>query len=194
MKSNSHKIIALSLTLMIALSPALSFAKNHENKGNGNREEKSERHEADKSNLRRCFKAFGHLIAPGFIKNKGQVEFPGNCVLPFGIKKKFGGQASSTPDVVAPVISGITALASTSTISVNWNTNEQSTSRLYYGTSTPLDVNATSTNFVESSIPKNSHSLSISNLSTSTQYYIVVESKDASGNRALTPSFGVTTQ
>ncbi len=95
-----------------------------------------------------------------------------------------GGTGSTTPpDVTAPVVSGITlsGLASTS-VTVNWTTNEAANSKVYFGTTTPLNLGSASV--VSSSTLGTNHSLMLSGLATSTTYYFVVESKDAANNTA----------
>jgi len=96
-------------------------------------------------------------------------------------------------DVTAPTISSVIAVVGTSTANIAWQTNELATSKVYYSTTTPLVKTATSTNFVESATPKTTHLLSLIGLSTSTTYYLVIESKDASGNTQNTSQFSITT-
>lgn len=99
---------------------------------------------------------------------------------------------SAPVDTTAPVISAIGAsnVAST-TASINWTTNESATSKVYYGTATPL---ATSTASVASSAAfVTGHTLGLSGLSTSTTYYVVVESKDSANNTASGSEFSFTT-
>ncbi|MEK7176703.1 MAG: fibronectin type III domain-containing protein [Patescibacteria group bacterium] len=96
-------------------------------------------------------------------------------------------------DSSAPVISSVTLLMSTSTANIGWHTNENATSRVYYGTSSGLDVNASTTSFVENSTLKQNHLITVSGLATSTLYYFAAESRDGSGNRTVTPVFSATT-
>lgn len=96
-------------------------------------------------------------------------------------------------DSSAPIISSVTLLMSTSTANISWHTNENATSRVYYGTSSGLDVNASTTSFVENTTLKQNHSILVSGLSTSTLYYFAAESRDGSGNRTVTPVFSATT-
>ena len=185
-----RKLTALLLIFAIGLVPALSYAKSEDNKkDHDNQEERVEK--SDRS----CFKAFGHLFARGFLKNRGEdrTSTPWNCFLPFGISKKFGGSASTTPDVIPPVISRIRTMVGTSTASVSWRTNENSTSRLYYGTSTGLDVNASTTSYIENNTLKKNHFLILNGLATSSAYYLAIESKDGSGNRTVTTTFTAST-
>lgn len=126
----------------------------------------------------------GLLIAPGIRKKIGfqPQPLPGQ-ELPPGISKKIS-PATSTPDVIVPVISG---LGATSTIATStriiWLTNELANSKVWYSTSTPLVI-ATSTLTVSSSGLILSHDLTISSLTASTTYYYLVTSADAAGNTA----------
>jgi Purple acid Phosphatase, N-terminal domain len=97
------------------------------------------------------------------------------------------------PDHTPPVISAVATLVSTSTIHVSWRTNENASSRVYYGTSAGLDVNASTTSFVETSTLSKEHTLSVNNLASSTTYYLSAESKDSSNNRSVTPVFSAIT-
>lgn len=100
--------------------------------------------------------------------------------------------ASTTPDIVAPVISGVntSALLATTT-NVVWTTDEPANSKVSFGTSTPIVT--TSVTVVSSSDLVTSHNLSLSDLATSTTYYYVVESADASGNTATSSQYSFTT-
>jgi hypothetical protein len=188
MNTNSQRIIVFSLALMLALTPALSFAKGNDNgKKGGSNEAKQERIEIkkeakeNKKEARQCFKAFGHLISKGFIKNKGEVTFDAHCFLPFGIKKKFGGAASST-DTVAPVISNLAAQPNTVKALITWRTDEPSDSTVFWSTTPNVNLTSSSTLSATGSNKVKDHAMIITNLSASTTYYVVVRSKDASGN------------
>jgi len=85
-------------------------------------------------------------------------------------------------DAAAPKISNVYAVVGTSSVAVNWVTNEPATSKIFYGTSTPVDVSASGALNVENTSLVTTHSLSLSGLATSTKYYFVLESKDAAGN------------
>ncbi len=80
-------------------------------------------------------------------------------------------------DTTGPTISGISAVVATSTAVVQWTTNENSNSKLYYSTVNPL-VFGSATTVVNPSLVT-AHTLSLSGLATSTTYYYVVESADA---------------
>lgn len=126
----THKLATLSLALLIALTPAITSAKE---KGaelkvsahstfelRPNKEEKKEDKDSkkevkkaqevakkaaqkDKEGEKKCLKAFGHLIASGWKKNSTSTENKlDNCWLPFGIWKKLQPYASTTPGTTTP--------------------------------------------------------------------------------------------
>lgn len=88
-------------------------------------------------------------------------------------------------DTTSPVISGIGTLnlKATST-DIIWTTNEQTTSRVWFGTTTPVQSNLASSTLVSSTSLVTSHSLPLVDLATSTSYYFLVVSSDAAGNTA----------
>lgn len=85
-------------------------------------------------------------------------------------------------DTTAPVISSVGVIASSTQATVVWTTNEPSTSKVYFGTSSTVDTAATSTPSVSTSTLVTSHSVDLMSLATSTTYYLVVESADGFGN------------
>ncbi len=95
-------------------------------------------------------------------------------------------------DTTPPVITSITVtnIASTSA-TVNWTTNENSTSKVYYGTSSPLNL-ATALNITNATL-LTGHSLGLSGLVASTTYYIVVESTNAANLVSTSSQMSFTT-
>lgn len=94
-----------------------------------------------------------------------------------------GDDDDNNPDTTAPVISDIEAKnVSTTTAEIVWTTDEDGTSRVLFGTSTPV----TNDNGIYSNDPtlEKSHSVDLSGLTASTTYYFLVSSADASGNTA----------
>jgi hypothetical protein len=86
-------------------------------------------------------------------------------------------------DTTPPVISAINATASGSSATITWTTDENSTSRVDYGTSaSSLTSSATSSGL------STSHSVTLSGLGSSTTYYFRVSSVDAAGNGATSPA------
>jgi len=90
---------------------------------------------------------------------------------------------SSAPDTTAPVISAFSISPASTTAQATWTTDETATSKVYYGTTTPLVLGSASS--ASDSTLVTSHTLEITGLATSTTYYAVVESKDAANNAAV---------
>ncbi len=91
----------------------------------------------------------------------------------------------TTSDVIAPIISAINVSGvSSTTATISWQTNEAATSKIYYGTTTPVSLGSALT--VSNNSLVNSHIVGLSGLASSTTYYYVLESKDASLNTATT--------
>ncbi len=100
---------------------------------------------------------------------------------------------TSNADVTAPVMTNLITVVGTSSLRFTWNTNEPSTSKVFYSTTTPVNTASTSTLFAEDTSLVTSHSITLTGLSTSTLYRIVVQSKDASANLSSGIEFPVTT-
>jgi len=111
----------------------------------------------------------------------------------FTFATRGGTTTAPVADVTPPVISSVILTAGTSTVNVSWTTNEVATSRIFYSSSTPVSISTTTTPFVESGTLVTSHTLGISALSTSTTYYIRVQSADAAENTQTTGEFSTTT-
>lgn len=96
--------------------------------------------------------------------------------------------AAPVADTVAPTITGVTTnpVAST-TATVSWTTNELANGKLWYGTSTPLTLS------VNSLTPSLAHSFSLTGLTASTTYSLLLESADAANNVATTTASVTTT-
>ncbi|MEK7133545.1 MAG: fibronectin type III domain-containing protein [Patescibacteria group bacterium] len=92
---------------------------------------------------------------------------------------------ASPADTTAPIISGtsVSAIASTSA-TVSWTTNEAANSKVYYATTSPVDLGSALS--VSNGTLVTSHSLGLTGLTASTTYYYVLESKDAANNTATT--------
>lgn len=115
---------------------------------------------------------------------------PGLLIAP-GIQKKLC--VISTPDTTAPIISGVSATSTTATSTqIQWITNEIANSRVYYSTSTPVVITA-STPVVSSSDYVLNHSITLSGLTANTTYYYLVGSIDQSGNIAIDTEKSFTT-
>lgn len=215
MNSIYHRLTAFALLAMLILAPSVSFAKGNENKSKGNqnkvtlkvsmnndgededededdKEEKRSENKANKNGKKACLRAFGHLISKGYIKNKGEVEFVAGCFLPFGIKKKFSGSASST-DTVAPSITNVRVSPNSTSARVTWDTNERADSAVFWSTAPNFSLTATSTQSQTTNELTREHSLLLENLSASTTYYLIVRSRDAASNAATSSMTSFTT-
>ncbi len=181
--STLTKLTSSALALSIALAPAVSFAK-----GNPHVEtEGNIRTQVEAKKPSGCLKAFGHLIAPGWIKKNGTVSVDAICSLPFGIKMKLGidsrpnnggSDPTTNPDTTAPRLSFIRASnIGTSTARISWATNERATGQVEYGTTTAYGQ----TTPLITSLTFN-HPTRLSGLTPNTTYHYRVRSKDAAGN------------
>lgn len=93
-------------------------------------------------------------------------------------------QASSTVDTIPPVISNINASTLDTCARITWDTDEPSTSQVFYGISPVLSDNTTeSTDYVTA------HEITLTGLVPDTTYSYSVKSRDASGNKATSPVF-----
>lgn len=153
--------------------------------------------------LERCDIPFGHLIAPGWLKKNGQgtTTAPTGCVLPFGIGVKL--HATSTGSTTSPAtttkpftlrIRDVDASVASSTATIDWRTNAAADSTVYYSTSTPVTVGASTTASVGSTAKVYSHEIKLNNLATSTTYYFLVKSTDAQGDTATSSELHLTTR
>jgi len=81
-------------------------------------------------------------------------------------------------DTTAPVITNITnTTPTTDSVTITWDTDEDSNSLVRYGTTSGIYTNNES-----DAAMVTSHSITLTGLSTDTTYYFVVNSTDASGN------------
>ena len=128
----------------------------------------------------------GHLIAPGYLKKQGNIRplIPPCQLLPPGIAKKLhdddDDNGTTTPDIIAPVISNVnaTGIAQTSA-TINWTTNEVSDSRVEYGTTTSYGSSTTlNTSLVTT------HAQALTGLTASMLYHYRVISRDGAHNTA----------
>jgi len=158
------------------------------NRGRGNKDDK-----------RPCaIVSHGHLIAPGWLKKHDGIRpiVPICQTLPKGIENKLDDdendddnddnrRSTTTSDRIAPIIRNLSATSTASTTaSVNWSTNEDAISTLWYSTTTPL--NTSSANRLDNSTRKTSHSYNLTGLTASTTYYYLVKVSDKANNSATT--------
>ena len=107
--------------------------------------------------------------------------------------RSFQTKSLPTPDSTAPKILFLLDLNTTGTSSqIIWLTNEPSNSKMWTSTSSPVNVSSTPTQV--SSLLSVFHNLTVSGLATSTKYFYVVSSTDASGNSVLSTEDSFTTK
>ncbi len=90
-------------------------------------------------------------------------------------------------DTTAPVISNvrISAVSSTSA-TIAWNTNESSSSKIFFSKIFPIDLQASTTASATGDANVKNHSITLNNLSANTLYYFKLQSGDGSNNVNLT--------
>ena len=206
-KKNSIYPIILSVFIMSAcFSPFLAEAKKDgkeksESKKEIKLEAKAEKRDNDdkdddnKNNKsgRKCLVAWGHLFSKGWLKNNTSINVDSDCIIPFGISKKFGGNSTTTVDTTAPVISNLRSSVNIGKATITWNTNEKSDSAVFYSTVSPVNTSSSTPSFIQNNKTSN-HKIVLNNLSASTTYFAIVRSKDKSGNTTYSNQISFTTK
>lgn len=143
-------------------------------------------------------KAWGHLIAPGYLKKVGSatVDLSKCSKVPPGITKNLAGRATTTAtstDTRAPKITGLvhSNVAST-TAEVKWRTDEKASAAVWYSIDSDV-IDGADLKTVSRSSLLTSHVIELTNLATSTQYYYLAVAKDAAGNTATSSIANFTT-
>lgn len=191
---NTGNYIKSSLTWAVAVSlvvmPVAAFADSGGNDDNNRRKQSSG-----------CsLRAFGHLIAPGWIKKNGTSTSSDDddCSLPPGIAKKISSINNRGPgnanDTTAPIIRNVTINPGINRAVVTWTTNENSDSKVFYSLTSPVNASSSNTLSVSSSLRVTNHRLVLRNLSPNTTYLLTVSSKDRFGNTATGTEVSFTTQ
>ncbi len=114
-------------------------------------------------------KTFGGLSDGSYVMYAAFTDTDGNI--------STSSSRSFSVDTTGPVISSIASSTTSSAATVTWTTDESSTSKVAYGTAAGTYTVSTS-----SSSMVTSHSIGLTELSASTQYYYVVVSADSLGN------------
>jgi len=99
--------------------------------------------------------------------------------------------AEEPEDETAPLITNLSATAATTTATIEWDTDEAASSKIWYSTTTPVDL--LNDPFVSSDTLITNHTLSLTDLSPETTYYIVVSSTDEAENSATSSETSFTT-
>ncbi len=97
--------------------------------------------------------------------------------------------ATSTPDTIAPVISGLNVLRTTArSATIEWKTNENSTSVIHYGTTTAYGMKK------KDDDRDRNHRIKIKKLVPNTIYNFVIVAKDRAGNTSTSTNMTFTTK
>jgi hypothetical protein len=148
------------------------------------------------SSTARCT-AFGHFIAPGWLKHNSALAVPANCTLPAGISALLGfglhgGHGTTTTgtstDTTAPSLFLVHSSTGTSTATITWFTNERSTSQIAYGSTTAYDATSTTNSALTFF-----HQVTLSGLTSGTTYHFAARSADAAGNVGTSADMTFTT-
>ncbi len=111
-----------------------------------------------------------------------------------GICLPGGSTGTTTPpaDTTAPSLSALSASSASTSAQVMWATNEAATSKVWYGTTSPLTLGSPTANASNSALVT-SHTLALTGLTASTTYQYVAESSDVTGNAATSSQQSFTT-
>ena len=148
--------------------------------------------EGDDKNGRICVPK-GHTIASGWLKHareqgekghgNGNRELSDEDMLIPLCGNQNGSTTPNTVDTAAPLLTQLSATpTSSTTATVSWATNEAASSKVYFGTTSPLATGVALNVF--DGMLVTTHQMNLSGLSTSTTYYTVVLSRDAANNIA----------
>ncbi len=88
-------------------------------------------------------------------------------------------------DTTAPTITGVNAATLATSARVGWSTNEPATSKIYYGTTTPLSIGGPTTLVASQNAFVTAHALSLNGLTANTRYFFIAESRDAASNSSF---------
>ncbi len=104
------------------------------------------------------------------------------------------GNISTGADIYAPMINSLNVNVSSNSATFYWNTNENSSAVIYYGTSYPNmtesgpggGVSISGASYLVNADLLSSHNAVVNSLSSNTTYYYVVYVRDGSGNETVT--------
>ncbi len=114
-------------------------------------------------------------------------------ILPHGIAKKLGATTTPSVDNIAPVISNIDEDVDDNEADISWDTNEKATSKIVFGTASPVVEGGAGVDIESSGSLTKDHSLELEGLASSTTYFYFVVSADAAGNVATSGEHSFTT-
>jgi hypothetical protein len=96
--------------------------------------------------------------------------------------------------VVNPLsLTNAVAVVGSTGVTLTWNTNIGADSEVYYSTTSPVTIGSASTTASINASLVTNHTVSITGLATSTPYFMIIQSKDASNDTQTTSQFQITT-
>lgn len=176
------KLISSAITLAVAAAPATALAK-----GNPHARSAPGAPATPGAAAQNCARAFGHLIAPGWLKKNGTTSIDTRCALPVGIATKLGLDGTrphatstrGTNDVTSPTIYWVQTRVGTTTATISWYTNERATTQVRYGATSSYSASTT----LDTALTYR-HRVTLTGLTPGATYHVKLESKDKNGNLA----------
>lgn len=207
--TKTSKLISIFMAMLLVVSvstPMFAEAKDSD-RGKYKKEVKIELKETraddredDREDRKDKHKVVNKIIPPGICKLIARNK------VPFGWAKNWfnlasstmiedcAKMASSTPptiDTVAPIIKNIKTWSGTSFTVVTWDTNEKTSSKIYWDSS--ANVSTSSINVKSSFSGVTHHFVIINGLNAGTEYHALIEATDPSNNTSLSSKFSFTT-
>lgn len=93
-------------------------------------------------------------------------------------------------DIIAPILSAITAATTTTSATISWATNESTTGTIFYDQVTPVSMATASS--IAVNVFGTTHSAVLSGLTASTTYNYLIVARDSSGNTATSSEYRFT--
>lgn len=142
-------------------------------------------------------KAWGHLIAPGYLKKVGNatVDLSKCSKVPPGITKNLGRATTTTTstDTRAPRIMDLVHLnIASTTAQIKWRTNKSTSAAVWYSIDSDV-IDGTDLEIESRSSLMTSHIVELGGLTADTTYHYLAVSADAAGNTATSSIANFTT-
>ncbi|MDE1975507.1 MAG: PKD domain-containing protein, partial [Patescibacteria group bacterium] len=100
---------------------------------------------------------------------------------------------STTTASTSPTITDAVATVGTDSVKLTWNTADAADSEVYYSTSSPVVIGASSTQAITDATLATSHEVTVSGLTAATTYRFIIRSVDSNSNSQQTGEFSLTT-
>ena len=156
-----------------------------------NRKDKDKEERSEKDDEREQKNGDKEKVSAEVISDiKGLLNISASTTIPEKAQRNFGGlvswlrsflknNATTTTSNLFPKIKDIEVAKATTTASVSWETNENTSGQIKYGTNS--DLTASSSIAVDTSVSMN-HQIALSGLTPNTKYFYVISATDVDGN------------